>query len=184
MLQPRRPLLRARPNDTKMILFMIRSFHSATAGRSTATALPCSPDQTPAEQQYSFFCNGLRGKLPKQPPFAYSSPMKKILPPLRYVDIVPVEEEGRAALLSAGSPRLCPGSAPAQTPPPSLWRPSSTGKPHSKRCRKPFQKQFDGHPITEDQVLEVVQVLDRHGYLYTRTFEALRQQIEGGFRRP
>lgn len=102
------------------------------------------------------------------------------LPALRALDAFPIEHEGQK-YVCLNDPSGTVEDQLVLTPPAVFVAANLTGFNDRAAIQKAFAEQYDGAPITIEQIDEVVDLLDKHGFLHTPTFEAMVTQVHETF---
>jgi MEMO1 family protein len=103
------------------------------------------------------------------------------LPAIRPVDLFPVEEDGKT-LFCLRDPEGYAAQELVLSPPAFFVACMLTGANDADTIRAQFKAETGGHELADDDILRVVEVLDREGYLYTEAFFGIAQRIADDFR--
>jgi AmmeMemoRadiSam system protein B len=103
------------------------------------------------------------------------------LPPLRYIDAVPVEHEGQT-LVCIYDPEGYAGDQLALSPSAFFIASLLDGKNEVSDIQYSFLNQF-GEVPTAEQILDLVGALDKAGFLVSPRFKAMRDRVDGEFTR-
>ncbi|MBI2433827.1 MAG: AmmeMemoRadiSam system protein B, partial [Candidatus Hydrogenedentes bacterium] len=103
------------------------------------------------------------------------------LPPLRYVDAVPVQHEGEA-YVCISDPTGCVEAQLLLSGPAFFVAACLDGTQDIAGIQRAFARQFGGAQVPAKQVQQVVNYLDEQGFLHNARFESLRRALERDFR--
>lgn len=102
-------------------------------------------------------------------------------PALRNVEPIPVEREGET-VICLHDPMGYVEAQLALSPAAYFVAICLDGQRDATAVQREFARQFRGARIAEQQILEIVQFLDQHGFLLSDRFDALRNATEDAFR--
>jgi hypothetical protein len=103
-----------------------------------------------------------------------------VLPAIRQLDAFPIDHEGRR-FICLRDPEGLVESQILLTPQAFFIACHLDGTHDVSDVQSLFARQFGGQRLGAADVRELVDTLDGHGFLYTETFEAIRQRIETAF---
>ena len=101
-------------------------------------------------------------------------------PPLRNVDAAPVEHEGQDLILIQ-DPAGYIDDQIVLSPPAFFVAAMLDGAHDAEAIQADFKKQFEGESISREQIIEIVEYLDNHGFLHSPRFDKIRKDIEATF---
>ncbi len=111
----------------------------------------------------------------------YSKRTMNPYPPLRNVDVIPVEHKGQSMVCLVDSEGYIDEQV-ALSPQAFFIAACLDGQHDAEAIRRDFAKQFGGVLLNPDQVDQVVSFLDEKGFLYNERYLALKQRVEDAFR--
>ena len=101
-------------------------------------------------------------------------------PPLRHIDAAPVEHEGKT-LICMQDPAGYIEDQLVLSPPAFFVAALLDGTQDADTIQAAFQQQFQGEQVAREQIIEIAEYLDAHGFLFSPRFETMRANIEANF---
>ena len=101
-------------------------------------------------------------------------------PPLRNVDAAPVEHEGQT-LICMQDPAGYIDDQVVLSPPVFFVAAMLDGAHDAEAIQTAFRNQYVGEKISREQIIEIVDYLDVHGFLHSPRFDTIRKNTEANF---
>jgi len=103
------------------------------------------------------------------------------LPPLRNLDVIPVEHEGEQLICLQDTQGFVEGQL-LLSPTAFFLAAAFDGEKDAETVRREFVRQFNGVQVSPEELRELVAALDAQGFLYNETFFRIQEEVEQRYR--